>query len=742
MEKYFLEKILLLTLILPLMIYSQVNPYQNPDLPVDQRVKDLVNRMTLTEKISQMSDEAPAIERLGIQRYKWWNECVHGVVIRNATVFPQAIGMGSTWDKDHIFKVATAISDEARAAYHKRYDHGRKPIEITEEQLAYDMEHKYIEDNEYSSFTISGLTFWTPVVNMGRDPRWGRTQECWGEDPHFVSTMGTAFVKGLQGDNPEYLKLVSTPKHFAVNNEEWNRHFGSAEVNQRMLREYYLPQFESCITEGNAHSVMSAYNAVNGVPCSVNKKLLRDILREEWDFNGYVVSDCGAVADVIFNHKYIMDKEKAVAAVVKAGLDLECECCGDEESLFDNYLGAAVKKGYISEAEIDTAVSRLMRARFLLGMFDPPEEVPYSKIPEDIIESEKHKKLALETARKSIILLENKNNFLPLDKDNIKSLAVIGPNANVCRFGNYTGVPENPITPLEGIKAAAGKNTSVKYAKGCEMNTGEIHKDDLKIAKDADAVILCVGTSLETESEGLDRESLDLPQGQLELIQQVYKINKKVAVVLINGGPLSVNWCSANIPAMIEAWYPGQSGGTAIADVLFGNYNPAGRLPMTCYKSVDQLLDFSEYDITKGQTYLYFEKEPLYPFGYGLSYTSFTYDNLVFDNKSLNLNGNIDLKVKFDIENSGKLKGEEVVQLYVKDLNSSVKQPIKELRSFDRIKLGKGESKTVCFKLTNQDFSYWSTEKNGWNIEPGKFEIMIGASSERIRLKGIVRILD
>ncbi|MEM8895825.1 MAG: glycoside hydrolase family 3 C-terminal domain-containing protein, partial [Bacteroidota bacterium] len=489
-----------------------------------------------------------------------------------------------------------------------------------------------------------------------------------------------------------------------------------------------------------AHSVMTAYNAINGVPASVNTMLLQDMLREEWGFDGYVVSDCGAVADVVFNHKYITDPEKAVAEVVKAGLDLECECCGQEESLFDNYLEDAVEKGYITEEEIDGAVGRLMRARFLLGMFDPPERVPYSKIPEDIIESETHQQLALETARKSIILLENKDNFLPINREEIKSVAVIGPNANVCRFGNYTGVPANPITPLDGIKNLLGPTVEVMYAQGCDLEKDEVYIDDLDIADKADLVILAMGTSLKIETEENDRTSLDLPESQVKLIQEVYKKNKNVVLVLINGSPLATNWSTENLPAILEAWYPGQSGGQAIAEVIFGEYNPAGRLPMTAYKSTEQLQDFSEYDITKGQTYMYLEEAPLYPFGYGLSYTSFEYDQLKVTSTNISLKDQIKVSVSLEVANSGEIGGDEVVQLYVIDKSSSVVQPLKELRGFKRVSLDEEARQTISFDLTNEDFSFWDESTNAWKIEPGAFEIQVGASSTDIRLSETLEI--
>jgi len=839
------------TLLVGLIIMGQSNIekpiYLNPDQPIEKRVEDLLTRMTLEEKVSQMGNDAPAINRLEIPAYDWWNECLHGVArAGTATVFPQAIGMAATWDPDLIFKVASATSDEARAKYKKGEN---------------------------------GLTFWSPVVNIARDPRWGRTQEGYGEDPYLVSRIGVAFVKGLQGNDPEYLKIVSTPKHFIANNEEWRRHSGSAQIGERLLREYYLPAFKTCVEEGKAQSIMGAYNAVNGVPCCCEKKLLTDILRNEFGFDGYVVSDCWAIFDIYLNHHFVRTAEEAVALAVKAGCDLNC---GDT---YQDYLVKAVKDGLISEEIIDRAVGRLFKARFRLGMFDPSEKVSYNKISSEVIDSKEHRELALKTACESIVLLKNKGNLLPFDRDKIESIAVIGPNANVCQFGNYSGTPSKAVTPLEGIKNRATPKTSVYYAKGCEIPLGpfpsiqvenlippgakkgqhglkgeyftnnslygkpalvridkevnfdwswgppdkkipgdnfsvrwtgklvppvsktyrlsviaqglfRLFLDDsllidnlngqaitaeditsrevisielkaghpydirmeycedrgvslvslgwdfvpakdieeaIKVAKKSDVAIVVVGTNLGIERESRDRANLDLPGFQKDLIKKISRANPKTAVVLINGSPLAINWTKEKVPAIIEVWFPGEEGGNAIADVLFGNYNPGGRLPLTFYKSVDQLPPFHCYNIREGRTYMYLKEEPLFPFGYGLSYTKFEYSNLQIKPKKLKLGSKVNISV--DIKNVGTRKGEEVVQLYLKDVVSSVIRPDKELKGFKRINLKPGERRKISFALPVKELSFYDIKRKKFVVEAGTFEAMIGSSSEDIRLK-------
>jgi len=811
--------------------------YLDTNQPIATRVQNLLSKMTLKEKISQMGAREPAISRLGISAYRIGSECLHGVVAgnTNTTVFPQAIGMASTWNPNLIYHVASAISDEARALATKRGN------------------HRY-------------LTFYDPVVNIARDPRWGRTEETYGEDPFLVSSMGVAFVKGLQGDDPKYLKVVATPKHFAVNNDEWARHSGSANVGERTLREYYLPAFKACITEGNAQSIMAALNSINGVPCSANKELLTHILRDEWGFDGYVTSDAEGIINLYDNgHRYVTTPEEAAAIGVKAGTDI------DLRTTYQNYLLKAVKAGLISEKTIDQSVARVLAIKFRLGMFDPPSMVPYTKIPYDVVDSKQHRRLALQTALESIVLLKNKDHLLPLSKD-IKSIAVIGPNADVSRFGVYSGTNADAVTPLEGIKSMVSPNTRVLYAKGCGIwstiqadyltpdgakegqhgwkgeyfnnrklsgdpvlvqndqqinfnwrwgspgkavdidnfsarwtatlvppvtrvyqfrittdDGGRLYVDNkllidewhdqsphtyvasikldaghpynirmeyyehvdnacahlgwdyepaikaaASLAKKADMAIVIVGTNMSVESEAHDRADLRLPGLQEDLIKQVYAANPKTIVVLVNGGPLSIDWTKENIPGIIEAWYPGEEGGKAIGDVLFGNYNPGGKLPITFYKSGAQLLPFYDYNIRKGRTYMYLKEKPLFPFGYGLSYTKFKFGNLKIKPEKINPTGKVYITV--DVKNIGNLKGDEVAQLYVRDVDSKLVTPIKELEGFKRLTLNPGETKEIEFVLTTNQLAFYHSDLKKWIVEPGMFKIMIGSSSEDIRL--------
>jgi beta-glucosidase len=814
--------------------------------PIDQRIADLLSRMTLNEKISQMGSDAPAIRRLGIPAYNYWSECLHGIAwAGTTTVFPQAIGMASTWNPDLIHKVASAISDEARAMNRTK---GK------------------------------GLTYWSPVVNIGRDPRWGRTEEGYGEDPCLASRIGVAFVQGLQGKDPNYLKTVSTPKHFAANNEEYRRHYGSSEVDEKSLREYYFPAFKACVMEGGAYSVMGAYNALNGIPCCCNPMLLDEVLRKEWGFKGYVVSDCGAIWDIYQNHQYTSSLAEASALSVKAGCDLNC---GDS---YQSTLKEAMDKGMITEQEIDRALGRVLKARFLLGEFDPPEKVPYSRIDASVVDCQKHRDLALQTARESIVLLKNENNFLPLNPDIIKKIAVIGPNGNRCVFGGYSGSPAFRVTPLEGIRKRAAGQAEVIFEEGCgvkskavlgpidskfltpkdgtgkyglkgeyfnnmtlagepalvrvdkaidfDWDQGGPHPDvgsdsfsvrwtgtlkspesgihqigvisddgvrfyldgkllidewadrssmtdlipvpleagreyDVKIeyyenaisaemkfiadfnaednymkavalAETCDVAVLVMGTDLSVSREGLDMESIELPGSQNELIQAVCGVNPNVVLVLVNGNPLAINWEDAHVPAILETWYSGQSGGTAIAEVLFGDMNPGGRLPSTFYQSDEQLPAFHDYDITQGRTYMYLKEKPLYPFGHGLSYTTFDYNNLQITPASI---GQIDsVRVSVDVKNTGNRAGDEVVQCYVRDTEASVIRPVKQLRGFRRIHLDAGETKTVEFSLSFEDLAFWDVGADQWVVEPGEFQIQIGSSSADIRAEGSFQV--
>jgi len=733
-----MRKIIVLPMMVLLVIGSgctkDIPPFKNPDLPVDERVADLVSRMTLEEKISQMSHLAPGIERLGVIPYEpnfdnpleieehpdydeeeerawealrawenyehwdagdcldggWWSEGLHGVARAGlATVFPQSIGLGSTWNTDLVKKVFDVTSTEARV-HHNVY--GKK------------------------------LMYWSPTINILRDPRWGRSEESYSEDPYLLSKMAVAFVEGLQGDHPKYFKAIATPKHFVANNSEFNRHTGSSDISKRFLREYYLPAFKAAIIDAGAFSTMSAYNRVNDVPVSADPWLLTEVLRGEWGFEGYVVSDCGAVNDIVHNHLYETDPEKAVALAVIAGTDLECETCETEQFLYDKYLLNAVKKGYIDESVIDLSVTRLFRARMKVGEFDPPEMVPFHKIPKEKLDCQEHRDLALQAARESMVLLKN-DGILPLNGDQAGTIAVIGPNADRAEFGGYSGTPSFEVTPLDGIRAEVGAE-KVYYEEGCEVDElidGGIDRA-VEVASKADLVVLVVGTNLDLANESLDREEIGLPEVQNMLAEAVYKANNNMVVVLVNGNSLAVNWLDKRAPAILEAWYPGQSGGTAIADVLFGDYNPAGRLPVTFYKSIDQLPDLADYDITKGRAYWFLEEEPLYRFGHGLSYTTFEYSGFTCPEKIQN---GEDFEVSVSVTNTGDMDGDEVVQLYVKDLEASLKVANLKLQSFKRIHLKKGESQTVTFELSPENLAFVNEDEK-WIVEPGDFLISIG----------------
>ncbi len=695
-------------------------PFFNPSLPVEERVNDLVKRMTLEEKIGQMMNAAPAIERLGIPKYDWWNECLHGVGRAGlATVFPQAIGLAATWDEELFLRVSTAISDEARAKH-----------------------HEFVRNNSRERY--QGLTFWTPNINIFRDPRWGRGQETYGEDPYLTGKLAVQFIKGLQGDNPKYFKTISTVKHYVVHSgPEPERHTFDAVTDKRDLLETYLPHFEMSIKEGKVYSVMCAYNRYNGEACCGSNYLLNGIIRDEWGFKGYIVSDCGAISDIYRGHKIVGTPAEAAALAVKSGTDLECA------SVYRS-LKEAVEKGLITEQEIDVSVKRLFTARMKLGMFDPPEMVPYSSIPYSVNDCQEHKDLARLTACKSIVLLKNEGNLLPLRKD-IGKIAVIGPNSDetFVLLGNYNGTPSNPVTPLRGIREKVSGASEVLYARGCNWVEGmpdqkpsdEMISEALNIAKTADVVIMCMGITPRLEGEemrvnaegfsGGDRTRIDLPDIQQELIKKVHALGKPVILVLLNGSAIAVNWEKENISAIIEAWYPGQAGGQAIADVIFGDYNPAGRLPVTFYKSVKDLPPFEDYNM-KNRTYRYFTGEPLYPFGYGLSYTTFGYSKMKVK-KTIKTGEPVEVSV--NVRNTGKKDGEEVVQLYVSNLSAKVPVPLRTLKGFKRIDLKAGESKTVVFKLAPEDFSFVDEEYKRV-IKPGKFLISVGSCSP---MQGIER---
>ena len=691
-----------------------IAPYRDLSLPVEARVNDLVSRMTLDEKMAQLVYTSPAIDRLGIPAYNWGNECLHGVAQAGvATVFPQSIGLGATWDARLIHSVAEAISDEGRAKYH--------------DALRQNRQRKYY-----------GLTFFSPNVNIFRDPRWGRGQETYGEDPYLTARLGVAYVQGLQGDDPQYLKVVSTPKHFAAHSgPEPERHRFNAQMDERDLRETYLPAFEACLREGKAFAVMGAYSRLNGEADCASHKLLDEILRREWGFRGYVVSDCQGIRDIFENHHLASSVEEASAMALKAGCDLNC---GNEYMS----LPAALKQGLVSEADVDTALKRLLEARFRLGMFDPPEKVPYARIPFSVVDSGEHRALSLQAARESIVLLKNDHHLLPLSKT-LKSIAVVGPNANDVKalLGNYYGTPSLAVTPVVGIRQKVSSLTRVIYAKGCEPaeppTIATSLDEAVRAAQSADVVVVALGLSgdleneqFEIETDGFywgDRTSLDLPRAQEKLLEAVAATGKPIVLLLLNGGPITTTWASIHAGAIVEAWYPGEEGGTAIAEVLFGDYNPGGRLPVTIYKSVDQLPPFGDYKMA-GRTYRYFSGEPLYPFGYGLSFTHFQYSRLETGARQIKPTENQHVSV--EVRNSGTVGGDEVVQLYLTHLNSTVPVPIRALAGFSRVYLKAGESKVINFNLTSRQLSV--IDNNGKRVVlPGQFRIEVGGKQPGFR---------
>lgn len=694
-------------------------PYLNPALPVETRVKDLIQRLTTEEKAMLLNHVAPTIERFNI-RSDQWNQCLHGVVWdRPTTMFPVSIAIAATWDAPLVNEVANAISDEARGIYN-----------LWHEQPDVKAQHK-------------GLIYRAPVINISRNPYWGRINECYGEDPYLTGRIGVAFVKGLQGDDPKYLKLVATLKHYAVNNVEADRQKLSATVDERMLHEYWLPHFRDCIVEGQAQSVMASYNAINGVPSNINHLMLTDILKTQWGFQGFVVSDLGGVNTMVNGHeKGKMRYEDAVAQSLIAGCDFS-----DKE--FMDFIPKAVKEGILPIARLDDAVYRVMRDRFRLGEFDPPAMVPYSKISPAVIGSPEHRKLALKAAQESIVLLANRDHFLPLDKAKVKTIAVIGPHAKSFMAGGYSGKPVDPVSPLQGIRNRAAQGTQILYALGGEispprkaganepppavMDKAEEIRKAVDAAKKADVAIVYVGTNLDIEAEGRDRAKLELPGNQEELVKAVLAANPHTVVVEMNAGPLAIPWVKEHVPAIIEAWWAGEEGGDAIADVIFGNVNPAGRLPLTVYESGEQVPPQDEYDVTKGFTYMYMTGKPLFPFGHGLSYTTFEYSPLKLSNDKIAANGHVTVSV--DVKNTGDRAGDEVVQLYVHQQISSVKRPAKELRGFKRITLNPGETQTVTLQLPAEKLAFYDVKTHAFVTERGTYDIWVGSSSEDLRSK-------
>jgi len=700
--------------------------YLDVTQPVDARVADLISRLTLEEKAVLLNHRGPTVERFNI-RSDQWNQCLNGVQWnRPTTLFPVCLALAATWDTNLVHETATVLSDEARAIYNGWHLDTNAPGE-----------HK-------------GLIYRAPVINIERNPYWGRNHEAWGEDPFLTGRMAVNYVQGLQGDDPHYLKIAATLKHFAVNNVETARQKLNAVVPERMLREYWLPHWREAVVEGKACSLMASYNAINGTPNNINHWLLSDLLKNEWQHDGFVVSDLGGVRTMVEGHeKKRMTYEDAVAQSLMAGCDFS-----DKE--FQDNIPAAVRDGKLTEARLDDALARVLRVRMRLGEFDPFAAVPYSKISPAVINSAEHRALALKAAQESIVLLKNERGILPLDNNNLKRIAVIGPLADLVLLNNYSGKATNVVTALQGIKDRAGANVEVLYAVGGIVGgatSGLLKKDPpevvadpeaelakaVALARGADAAIVFVGTTSAVEQEGHDRRTLGLTGNQEALAEAVVAANPRTVVVEMSAGPLTVPAFKEKIPALLQAWWPGEEGGHAIADVLFGDVNPAGRLPHTVYASEAQVPPVDEYDITKGFTYMYVNGEPLFPFGHGLSYTTFKYGELKLSADTMKADGKI--TVSADITNTGGRAGDEVVQLYVHQEKGAVKLPVKMLRGFQRVSLKPGETKTVAFPLPAEKLAYWDEKTHAFLVEPGIFDVMIGASSSDIRLTGRVEVV-
>ena len=659
--------------------------------PIAVRVKTLIQQMTLAEKASQLVSESDSIPRLNLPAYNYWNECLHGVArAGEVTVFPQAINLASTWDTVLVKRVASAISTEARL--------------------------KYLEIGK-------GLTYWSPTINMARDPRWGRNEETYGEDPYLTSRLGVAFVKGLQGDHPAYLKTVATIKHFVANNEENNRFSSSSQIPTKQLYEYYFPAYEACVKEAGVQSVMTAYNAFNGVPPSGSRWLLGEVLRKEWGFDGFVVSDCGAIGVMNWQHRVVNSLEEAAALGVNSGCDLECGTTYKEK------LVQAVKQGLISEATIDQALTRVLTARFKLGEFDPMELVPYNHYDKKLLAGKKFAELAYEAAVKSVVLLKNEN-LLPLSKEKTKSVAVVGPFADHNYLGGYSGQPPYSVTLLKGVKDLMGKRGKVNYLNGIGASRDSI----VAAVKGVDVVLVALGSDEKMARENHDMTSIYLPEEQEKLLKAIYQVNPRIVLVFHSGNPLTSEWADVPIPAIRQAWYPGQEAGRALADLLFGNENPSGKLPMTIYRAEDQLPDILDFDMWKGRTYRYMKEDPLYGFGHGLSYTSFGFDGI---QGSDTLKSGARLQCSVELSNTGKWTGEEVVQVYVSRENTPVyTYPLKKLVAFKKVKLAPGEKKRVEFNIPPRELSVW--ENGNWRMLTGKYTLFIGSGQPGLA-KGVTK---
>jgi beta-glucosidase len=679
--------------------------YLDTNLSIAERVQDLLARLTLDEKVGMMNHPAQGVPRLGIPDYNFWSEALHGVAANGrATVFPQAIGMAATWDRDLIHQIATAISDEGRAKYHEALRRNGRNDQF------------------------QGLTFWSPNVNIFRDPRWGRGQETWGEDPFFTGEMASEFVKGLQGDHPRYLKAAACAKHYAVHSgPEKDRHTFNAIVTQRELYDTYLPAFKKLVTEAKVEAVMGAYNRTLDEPCNGSKLLLEDILRGEWGFQGHVVSDCGALTDFHVNHKVTKDAVETVALALKRGCDIGCDHVYSE-------IPEAIARGLITETDVDCALARTLGTRFKLGMFDPPEDVPFASIGMDVVACDAHRQLAYRAATKSIVLLKNKNNILPI-KPSARKIFVTGPTATSMEalLGNYCGLNDRMITLLEGITGRVPEGMGLGYHLGALLKHPRETKETWApfVAQSADVSIVCVGSTPDLEGEegaalltplNGDRESISLPASQVNYIKELAIHSARIVLVVTGGSPIALGEVEDMVDAILFVWYPGMEGGRAVADVLFGDIAPAGKLPLTFPKSLDQLPPFEDYSMT-GRTYRYMTEEPLYPFGFGLSYTTFSYRDLQITSP-----GSSGFDAAVTVENTGAIAADEVIQFYLSALDSKLPAPLSQLIGFQRIHLEPGQSQTVT--ITVKPEMLMPFDEDGRQVfQPGKFLLMAGSCS-------------
>lgn len=670
-----------------------------------ERARKLVAQMTLEEKALQMMHAAPAIERLGVKAYNWWNEALHGVARAGlATVFPQAISLAATFDEDFLEEVADAISTEGRAKFNAQQKFGDTGI-------------------------YKGLTFWSPNINIFRDPRWGRGHETFGEDPYLTSRLGVRFVEGIQGHDENYMKAAACAKHFAVHSgPEDLRHEFDAEVSRQDMYETYLPAFKACVQEAKVEAVMGAYNRTNGDPCCGSRTLLTDILRKEWGFKGHVVSDCWAIKDFHGGHGVTSGPVESVSLAVASGCDLNC---GD---LF-LYVKEAVEKGMLPEERVDEALVNLFTTRMKLGLFDEKGETPYDDIPYTVVDSREMQALNLKAAEKCVVLLKNEGNLLPLDINKIKTIGVIGPNADNRKalVGNYEGTASRYFTVSEGIQEYAGDKLRVLVSEGCHLhqNKGRDRSSEIKaICEASDVVIMCLGLDPGLEGEegdqgneyaSGDKPGLDLPGRQQEILEIAYDSGKPVVLVLLSGSALAINWADEHIPAIIQGWYPGAQGGRAIARVLLGDKNPEGRLPVTFYRTLEELPEFTDYAM-KGRTYRYMKQEALYPFGYGLSYTDFSYSDISLSSETIEEEGVV---LKAVVTNTGDREGTETVQVYVKADREGT--PNAQLKGIKKVSLQPGESREVSFTLMPEAFALYDEQAVN-KVEKGRYLVSVGGS--------------